>query len=112
MTALFDRALEDVGNIVQLEHVNLTVPDQLLATRFYVSTLGLTRDPYLNIGVEVMWVNAGATQFHLPHGPAQRLRGTLDLIILDHQALLGRLRNARAASRTHGICLRGARRPD
>jgi catechol 2,3-dioxygenase-like lactoylglutathione lyase family enzyme len=94
MTVLFDRALEDVGNIVQLEHVNLTVPDQLLATRFYVSTLGLTRDPYLNTGVEVMWVNAGATQFHLPHGPAQRLRGTLDLVIPDHQALLGRLRNA------------------
>lgn len=94
MTLPFDRSREDVGNIVQLEHVNLTVPDQLLATRFYVSTLGLTRDPYLNTGVEVMWVNAGATQFHLPQGAAQRLRGTLDLVIPDLQALLGRLRSA------------------
>ena len=94
MTLFFDRTLEDVGNIVHLEHVNLAVPDQLMATRFYISTLGLTRDPYLNTGVEVMWVNAGATQFHLPHGPAQRLRGTLDLVIPDRQALLTRLRNA------------------
>ncbi len=94
MTALFDRTLEDVGNIVQLEHVNLSVPDQLLATRFYVTTLGLTRDPYLNTGAEVMWVNVGATQFHLPQGAAQRLRGTLDLVIPDLQALLGRLRGA------------------
>jgi hypothetical protein len=90
----FDRTAEDTGNVVHLEHVNLTVPDQLLATCFYVSALGLTRDPYLMTGVDNMWVNAGATQFHLPHGAAQRLRGTMDLVMPDRQALLERLRAA------------------
>jgi hypothetical protein len=31
-----DRTTQDVGNIVALEHVNVKVPDQLLATLFYV----------------------------------------------------------------------------
>jgi catechol 2,3-dioxygenase-like lactoylglutathione lyase family enzyme len=90
----FDRRAEDVGNIVQLEHLNLAVPDQLLATRFYVTALGLTRDPYLVTGVDNMWVNAERTQFHLPHGPAQRLRGVVKLVIPGRRALLDRLRSA------------------
>jgi predicted enzyme related to lactoylglutathione lyase len=96
MSTRFDRSAEDIGNIVHLEHINLTVPDQLLATRFYISALGLTRDPFLMTGVDNMWVNAGATQFHLPIGAAQRLRGTVDLVMPDRQALLGRLRAATA----------------
>jgi catechol 2,3-dioxygenase-like lactoylglutathione lyase family enzyme len=90
-TTRFDRNSEDTGNIVHLEHINLTVPDQLLATRFYVSALGLTRDPYLMTGVDNMWVNAGATQFHLPRGEAQQLRGTVDLVMPGRPALLERL---------------------
>jgi catechol 2,3-dioxygenase-like lactoylglutathione lyase family enzyme len=93
----FDRTAEDIGNIVHLEHVNLTVPDQVMATRFYVTALGLTRDPYLNTGAEVMWINAGTTQFHLPHGPAQRLRGRVDLVIPGRQSLMSRLRAATPA---------------
>jgi hydrogenase maturation factor len=30
----YDRAVDDVGNIVSLEHVNVCVPDQGLATSF------------------------------------------------------------------------------
>lgn len=97
MNAPYDRAAEDVGNLVFLEHVNLTVPDLAVATRFYVSALGLTRDPYLMTGTDVMWVNAGSTQFHLPVGPAQRLRGTVVLAMPHRQALLARLANAAAA---------------
>ena len=33
----FNRAQEDVGNVVMLEHVNTRVPDQSLATAFYVT---------------------------------------------------------------------------
>ena len=33
----FDRAAEDLGNSIHFEHVNVTVPDQRLATLFYVS---------------------------------------------------------------------------
>jgi hypothetical protein len=75
------------------------VPDQLVATQFYVSTLGLTRDPYMMTGVDNMWVNAGATQFHLPHGAAQHFRGTVKLVIPDREALLARLQHGAAALR-------------
>ncbi|RZL93585.1 MAG: hypothetical protein EOP82_07210 [Variovorax sp.] len=98
-STLPDRSAEDIGNIVHLEHVNLTVPDQLLATRFYVTALGLTRDPYLNTGVENMWVNIGRTQFHLPHGPAQHFRGTVRLVMPARDELLARLRQAEQALR-------------
>ena len=62
----FDRTAEDLGNIVELGHVNVTVPDQSKATAFYLMGLGLTRDPYLMAGLENMWVNVGRGQFHLP----------------------------------------------
>ena len=75
MNGQYDRATEDIGNIVALEHVNIRVPDQRLATLFYISGLGLTRDPYLMTGVTNMWVNVGRGQFHLPTGEAQVLRG-------------------------------------
>ena len=52
MEPKYDRSAEDLGNIVALEHVNVTVPDQQLATLFYVTGLGLTRDPYLITGKE------------------------------------------------------------
>src|SRR5215813_12058284 len=62
----FDRTSEDLGNSIHLEHVNVTVPDQRLATLFYVAGLGLTRDPYLMVSDSNMWVNVGRSQFHLP----------------------------------------------
>jgi hypothetical protein len=92
---LFDRKLEDVGNIVKLEHVNLTIPDQRLATIFYVSGLGLTRDPYMKTGVDNMWINVGDSQFHLPSKPPQVLRGLVGLVVPDRDALLSRLTGIR-----------------
>jgi hypothetical protein len=91
MESRFDRAAEDLGNVVALEHVNTLVPDQRLATLFYVSGLGLTRDPYLMTGVDNMWVNVGRSQFHLPTGKAQVLRGHVGLVLPDRAALLKRL---------------------
>jgi hypothetical protein len=87
----YDRATEDVGNIVKLEHVNLTVPDQRLATLFYVTGLGLTRDPYLMTGIDNMWVNVGESQFHLPTNEPQRFRGCIGLVVPDIAALVARL---------------------
>lgn len=86
--------LDDIGNLVLLEHVNLTIPDQRLATAFYVSGLGLTRDPYLMTGVTNMWINIGRSQMHLPHGEAQRLRGRVGLVVGARQALVTRLHAA------------------
>jgi hypothetical protein len=87
----FDRAAEDLGNSIHLEHVNVTVPDQRLATLFYVTGLGLTRDPYLMVSDTNMWVNVGRSQFHLPAGDAQVLRGHTGIVISGREALLDRL---------------------
>src|SRR4026208_2221959 len=75
MQQQFDRAAEDLGNSIHFEHVNVTIPDQRLATLFYVAGLGLPRDPYLMVSDTNMWVNVGRSQFHLPDGRAQVLRG-------------------------------------
>lgn len=87
----YDRSAEDLGNIVGLEHVNLQVEDQGLTTLFYISGLGLTRDPYLMTSIDNMWVNVGHSQFHLITGKPQHLRGRTGLVIPDREALLQRL---------------------
>jgi len=91
----FDRAAEDLGNAVHLEHVNVQVPDQRLAQLFYAVGLGLTRDPYLMVSDTNMWINAGRSQFHLPTGPAQVVRGHTGLVISGRNALLDRLTKLR-----------------
>lgn len=91
MERRYDRAGEDVGNIVKLEHVNVRIPDQRLSTLFYVVGLGFTRDPYIMVSTNNMWINMGTSQFHLPTGGPDVLRGVTGLVIPDRQALLGRL---------------------
>lgn len=93
----FDYAAEDTGNLVLLEHVNLMIPDQCLATAFYVTGLGLTRDPYMMTGVTNMWINVGRSQIHLPHGAAQRLRGRIALVVGEREALITRLKAVQSA---------------
>ena len=77
--ASYDRTTEDLGNLVAMDHLNLTVDDQPQATLFYIMGLGLTRDPYMSVGLENMWVNAGRQQFHLPtrSTTAQVVRGRI-----------------------------------
>jgi catechol 2,3-dioxygenase-like lactoylglutathione lyase family enzyme len=87
----YDRTRQDLGNVVALEHLNVRVPDQVKATEFYVSGLGFTRDPYLMVGTENMWINLGQQQFHLPTGGAQVIRGQVGLVVPDLDALLARL---------------------
>ena len=91
MNANYDRARQDLGNIVLLEHVNVTIPDQRFATIFYLSGLGLTRDPYLMTGIDNMWVNVGRHQFHLPSRGIQVLRGQVGIVMSDLDALKRRL---------------------
>jgi len=95
MECPFDRAAEDLGNIVALEHVNVTVPDQQTATLFYVVALGLTRDPFLMTSITNMWVNVGRSQFHLPGNKPQVLRGVVGLVVPDREALVKRLTRVR-----------------
>ena len=91
MATQFDRSAEDLGNIVGLEHVNVTVPDQQLATLFYIKGLGLTRDPYIMTELDNMWINVGRSQFHLPTKAPQVVRGHTGIVVPDRAALLDRL---------------------
>src|SRR5260370_16581792 len=91
MERSFDRTAEDIGNIVALEHVNVTVPDPQAATTFYVSGLGLTRDPYLMTGPRNMWINVGRSQFHLPTNKPQVLPAFTGLLIPPPPPFLNRL---------------------
>jgi hypothetical protein len=93
----YDRAAEDTGNIVNLGHVNVCIDDQHVATHYYVSGLGFTRDPFLNTGARNMWINVGMSQFHLPMGTPEVLRGVIGLVAPDREALLERLTHVRKA---------------
>ncbi len=81
----YDRDSQVVGNIVHLEHFNVVIGDQRLATLFYVVGLGGTRDPYIFTGLENMWVNFGRTQVHLPNRgmkpKPEVLRGTAGFVV-------------------------------
>ncbi len=88
----FNRKAEDLGNITALEHVNVEIPDQGLASSFYLMGLGLTRDPFLFPGTNNMWVNVGKSQFHMPSGEALVLRGHVGVVIPNRADLVERLK--------------------
>ena len=87
----YDRSTQDMGNILALEHVNVTVPDQELAHLFYVTGLGFTRDPYMDFGLANMWINVGSQQFHLPRSEPQVLRGRIGVVVPDLDVVRSRL---------------------
>lgn len=86
-----DRSGEDIGNIIQFGHVNVQVPDQRLATAYYMMGLGLTRDPYMMAGTNNIWANVGTGQFHLPTRDPQVVQGVIGLVIPGREKLLERL---------------------
>jgi len=94
----YDRATQDVGNIVHLEHYNCCIDDQRLAVLFYVVGLGATRDPYIFPGMENIWLNFGRTQVHMPSRAvppkAERLRGTAGFVVPSLEELAKRLEHA------------------
>lgn len=81
----------DVGNSLLMEHLNITVPDQLEATLFYIVGLGFTRDPYGAVSIDNMHVNVGENQFHLPTRGVQVVGGHVGLVVPDLDALEKRL---------------------
>jgi hypothetical protein len=91
MPETYDRAAQDVGNIISLEHVNTRVDDQTRAHLFYVTGMGFTRDPYIDFGLRNMWINLGRQQFHLPIGEPQVLRGSTGVVVPGLDALHERL---------------------
>src|SRR5262249_832423 len=91
----FDRSTQDLGNVVNIGHVNVCISDQHLATHYYITVLAPTGDPCLNPGPANMWVNVGMGQFHLPAGRPDVLRGVTGLVVPDRAALLERLTQMR-----------------
>ena len=106
----FDRAAEDLGNSIHLEHVNVRIPDQRLASLFYGAGLGLTRDPFLMVSDDNMWMNVGRSQFHLPSGTPQVLRGHTGLVIEGREALLNRLDQCAQEAPRHALRFQRAQR--
>jgi hypothetical protein len=98
----YDRTCDDMSNIVALEHLNVQIADQAAATLFYVKGLQLTRDPFIMVELDNMWINAGRTQFHLPTAPShpQTMRGTIGLVVPDLALIEASL--ARVAPRLAG----------
>ena len=92
---LYDRTAEDLGNLVGLEPVKLRINNQGLAQECYLSALGLTRDPYMFPGTNNMWVNVGKSQFHLPTGDPNVLRGHVGLVVPSLEELCERLGEAK-----------------
>ena len=72
--------VEDLGNIVAMEHVNVRIPDQQIGTLFYFVGMGFTRDPHMMVGLENMWVNVGEEQFHVPTRGQDVLRGHVGIV--------------------------------
>ena len=95
MPVQFDREKENLGNITGLEHVNVEIPDQGLASNFYLVGCGFTRDPYLFPGTNNMWVNVGKNQFHLPTGEPLVFRGHIGVVSPNREALLRRLHSVK-----------------
>ncbi len=93
----------EVGGIIHLEHVNFTVPGQELITLFYISGLGLTRDPYKRVDETNFGVNVGLQQFHLPSGgPTPPFPGLVHLVHPDLQGAVERLRRLEGAGKFDG----------
>ena len=91
MQTTFDRT---AGRSRQFRRARASEPDHsrsAAAIAFYISGLGLTRDPYLVTGLANMWVNVGRSQFHLPIKDAQVVRGHVALVMPDLAALQRRL---------------------
>lgn len=95
MSVKFDREAENLGNITMLEHLNVEIPNQALASNFYLVGCGFTRDPYLFPGTNNMWVNIGKNQFHLPTGDALVFRGHVGIVTPSREQLLDRFAGVR-----------------
>src|SRR5260370_16518571 len=87
----FNRQAENLGNITGLEHLNVEIPDQGLASTFYLVGCGFTRDPYLFPGTNNMWVNIGKNQILMPTADPLVFRGPIGIVLPDPHPLLERL---------------------
>ena len=53
--------------------------------------MGFTRDPYMNVGLNNMWINVGEQQFHMPTREPQVIPGHIGIVVPDLAELRERL---------------------
>jgi len=85
----------DVGGIVCFEHLNLEVPDILIAKTFYMEGMGFSLDPFSTAPARLIWYNVGYQQFHVgwrPDKQPQVIDGHIGIIVPDLDLLLKRLK--------------------
>ena len=83
-----------------VHHVSINVDDVDAAIAFYVDVLGLTQrqDRPADLGVDGVWLDAGAQQVHLIHAPPPAARGQhFALLVDDLDAAVDELRGRSVA---------------
>ena len=103
----FNRKAENLGNITGLEHLNVEIPDQALASTFWLVGCGFTRDPYLFPGTNNMWVNIGKNQIHMPTGEPLVFRGAIGIVVPDREELLERFQGVKKALERNKVQIQG-----
>ena len=91
----FDRAAQDIGNIVGIGHVNVCIDDQHLATHFYITGLGYTRDPYSQHRRRQYVGQCRHEPVSPADGQARRAARRHRLVMPDREALLNRLKRVK-----------------
>ncbi len=68
-----------------VHHVSINVDDVDAAVAFYVDVLGLAQrqDRPADLGVDGVWLDAGAQQVHLIHAPPPTARGQHFALLVD-----------------------------
>jgi len=89
--------VDNLSTLTLLEHINLNVPNHEYILEFYSNVLGFGLDPRRaqNVvnGSGTVWMNCGASQFHLPVGDAQVIPGSIGLWYESLDGLKARLEN-------------------
>ena len=103
----YDRSIEDIGNVVCLEHVTRGFPFSSWR-RCSMCLAGPDARPVPDDSIGDMWINIGRSQFHVPTGHPQVVRGHAGLVIPDRAALVRRLGNVRKPLEGTRFAFKGA----
>jgi glyoxylase I family protein len=85
LSALGRRRQTGGVHALAVHHVSINVDDVEAAVAFYVDVLGLAQreDRPADLGVDGVWLDAGAQQVHLIHAPPPTARGQHFALLVD-----------------------------
>jgi len=98
--------VQDIGNIVLLEHINVDILDPVKAFLFYCDGLGMTRDPFRKGDTSTTWINIGIQQIHLPYvKSSQKVGGLIGLLVPDAKQVMNNLRRLKKRGQIRRNCI-------